>query len=63
MSSGTLRRSRFAHDATNGFDDRKMSTAMKQDASGSQPAHPHQLVNTVETITDTLPKVSARMWR
>jgi hypothetical protein len=56
-----LSSSRFADEYTSGLDERKIRTAIKHDANGSHPAHPQKLVNIVDTITDTLPKVSARI--
>lgn len=63
VASGTLSNKRRAEAKTSGLAEKKISTAMKHDASGSQPAQPYTLVSAVETITERLPKVSAMMWR
>ena len=52
-----------AVDFNNGIADKKMSTAMIIEATGSNPFHPSNFVRIVETTTPTDPKVSARMWR
>lgn len=61
--SSTCSNSTAAEFLINGMTDKKIRTAMKMEAIGSNPVQPNHLIKRVEMITPTEPKVSAKMCR
>lgn len=53
----------MAQDLMRGIEERKISTAITQEAMGSQPLKLVKWIKAVETMTAALPIVSAKTWR